>query len=91
MSCLGVYSGIFALYLQRPSNESRTRTANIIFYILCLLYGFCAAAVVCDLLGFTFGVSNKFICKYIIFIISCAVALFRCTIASTSNLLTVNI
>ena len=69
-SCLGVYSGIFALYLQCPSDESRARSANVVFCILCLLYGLCAASVLCDLLAFTFSVSNKFICKNIIFIIS---------------------
>ena len=73
-SCLGVYSGIFALYLQCPSDESRVRSANIVFYILSILYILCAATVVCDLLEGIFGVSNKFICKNIIFIINCAVA-----------------
>ena len=86
---LGVYSGIFAIYLQYPSNESRTRTANVIFYTICLLYVFCAAAVVNDSISFTFEVSNKFICKNIIFIISCAV-LYQFTITSTSNWLTAN-
>ena len=89
-SCLGVYSGIFALYLQPSSDESRTRTANVVYYILCLLYLLCAVAVVCDLLVYTFGVSNKFICKNIIFIISCAVPYYlstnRTTITSTPNL-----
>ena len=93
-SCLGVYSGIFVIYIQCPSNnsESRTRSANIIFYILCLLYILCAATVVCDLLEGVFAVSNKFNChgKNIIFIISCAVPFFLCTIASTWNRLTVN-
>ena len=90
--CLGIYSGIFAIYLQFLSNESRTRSANVIFYILCLLYGFCAATVVCDSLVDIFGVSNKFTCKNIIFIIRCAVAsYYLCTITSTSNWLTVNI
>ena len=63
---LGVYSGIFAIYLQCSSNESRTRTANVVFYILCLLYIFSGATVVCDLLAFIFGVSNDHICKNII-------------------------
>ena len=83
---LGVYSGIFAIYLQCPSDESRTRTANVVFYAICLLYVFCAAAVVSDLISFTVQVevSNKFICKNIVFIISCAVV-FQFTIASTSN------
>ena len=80
---LGVYSGIFAIYLQYPSNVSKTRTANVIFYILCLLYFFCAATVVSDLLTFVLGVSNNPICMNIVFIISWAV--------STSNWLRVNI
>ena len=63
--CLGVYSGIFAIYLQFSSNESRTRTANVVFYILCLLYIFSGATVVCDLLAYIFGVSNNPICKNI--------------------------
>ena len=31
---LGVYSGIFTIYLQCPSNDSRTRTSNVVFYTL---------------------------------------------------------
>ena len=73
-SCLGVYSGIFAVYLQCPSDESRARSANVVFYILCLLYVLCVATVVCDLLSFTFAVSNNFICKNII---SSSVTQFR--------------
>ena len=82
---IGVYSGIFAIYLQ-------FRKANIVFYILCLLYVLCAVTVVCDLLDFTFSVSNNpMIFRNIFFIISCAVACLLYTIASTSNRLTVNI
>ena len=77
------------MYLKCPSNESRTRTANAVFYTICLLFVFCAAAVVSDLISFTYQVSNKFICKDIILIISCAVV-FHFTIASTSNWLTAN-
>ena len=69
-SYLGLYSGIFAIYLQFPSDESRARSANVVFYILCLLYVLCVATVVCDLVVFILGVSNKFIYKNIIFIIS---------------------
>ena len=68
---LGIYSGIFAIYLQCPSNlKSRTRTANVVFYVLCLLYVLCAAAVVSDLLSAIFQVRYKFICKNINLIIS---------------------
>ena len=90
---LGVYSGIFAIYLQWTSDESRTLTANVVFYAICLLYVFCAATVVGDFISYIVQVSNKFsICKSIIFIISCAVmVVYQFTIASTSNRLTANI
>jgi hypothetical protein len=61
---LGIYSGIFAIYLQYPSKEFKT--AIIVFYVLCLLYVLSMATVVCDLLSFTLGVSNNSICKIII-------------------------
>ena len=32
----GLYSGIFAIYLQCPKKDSRA--AMIVFYVLCLLY-----------------------------------------------------
>ena len=51
------------MYLQCPSNEPRTRTSNVVFYTICLLYVFCAAAVVSDIISVTVQVSNKFICK----------------------------
>ena len=46
---LGLYSGIFAIYLQCPKKESRS--AMFIFYVLCLLYFLSTATVVGDLLG----------------------------------------
>ena len=58
--------------MQRPStkSESESRTTNFVFYALCLLYAFCAATFVGDLLSGIFShVSNKFICKNIILII----------------------
>ena len=88
---LGVYSGIFAIYLQWTSDESRTLTANVVFYAICLLYVFCAATVVGDFISYIVQVSNKFsICKSIIFIISFPVSR-QYTIASTSNRITANI
>ena len=64
---LGIYSGIFVLYLQcRRSPESRT--AKIVLYALCLLYILSTAAVVVDLLNYTLGVSNNSISKNIIFL-----------------------
>ena len=59
--CPGLYSGIFAIYLQCPKKDSRT--AMIVFNVLCLLYLLSTATVVCDLLYITFviysDVSNK--------------------------------
>ena len=45
----GLYSGIFAIYLQCPKKDSRT--AMIVFYVLCLLFVLSTASVVCDLLN----------------------------------------
>ena len=62
---LGIYSGIFAMYLQCPLKESRT--AAIVFYVLCLLYVLSMASFIIDVLGFVVAVSNNFIiCKIII-------------------------
>jgi hypothetical protein len=61
---LGVYTGIFALYLQCPLKESRT--AIIVFYVLCLLYALSMATVAMDLLEGVLGVSNNSIRKIII-------------------------
>jgi hypothetical protein len=62
---LGIYSGIFAMYLQCPLKESRT--ANIVFYVLCLLYVLSMANVASDLLELILDVSNNStICKIFI-------------------------
>ena len=50
----GLYSGIFAIYLQCPKKDSRT--AMIIFYVLCLLYVLSTVTVVCDLLNVIFAI-----------------------------------
>ena len=63
---LGIYSGIFVLYLLCQSPESRT--ANIVFYALCLLYVLSTANIVVDLLNFILTVSNNSISKNIIFL-----------------------
>jgi hypothetical protein len=82
---LGIYSGIFAIYLQCPSKESRT--AIILFYVFCLLYVLSMADVACDLLQIILAVSINSICNIIIY----ADAYYRCTtIASVSKWLTVN-
>ena len=63
----GLYSGIFAIYLQCPKKDSRT--GIIVFYLLCLLYVLSTATVVCDLLSATvayssqYKVSNNLICN----------------------------
>ena len=62
---LGIYSGFFAIYLQCPSKESRT--ASIVFYVLCLLYILSTVSVVSDLLAAIIGVSDNPICKNINF------------------------
>jgi hypothetical protein len=61
---LGFYSGIFAIYLQCPSKESRT--AIIVFYVLCLLYVLSMATVVSDLLAAILEVSDNSIRNIII-------------------------
>ena len=64
---LGLYSGIFALYLQCPSKKSNT--ATILFYSLCFLYVLSAVNFVSDFLTPIFEVSsNNFICKNIIYL-----------------------
>ena len=64
---LGLYSGIFAMYLQCPQNKFRT--ASIIFYALCVLYVLSTVNVVLDLVALIIEiVSNNLICKNIIFL-----------------------
>jgi hypothetical protein len=61
---LGIYTGIFALYLQCPLKESRT--ATIVFYVLCLLYVLSMASIVSDSLQHILDVSDNFIRNIII-------------------------
>ena len=56
LSGLGIYSGIFAMYLQCPSKDSMT--ANIVFYVLCLLYALSTASVLSDLIAIILEVSK---------------------------------
>ena len=58
---LGLYSGLFAVYLQCSSSKSRT--AIIHFYALCLLYVLSTVTVVSDLVIVTLQVSKNPICK----------------------------
>ena len=64
---LGIYSGIFFIYL-RCVLSKESRTTSIIFYALCLLYALSTALVVCELLDLVIQVSNNSICKNIIFL-----------------------
>jgi hypothetical protein len=57
---LGLYSGIFAMYLQCPSNKSRT--AIIVSYVVCLLYVLSTATLLIDILTLILEVSNNYIC-----------------------------
>ena len=54
---LGLYSGIFALYLQCPSKKFTTTI--ILFYAVCLLYVLSTVSFIGDLVGYIIEVSNK--------------------------------
>ena len=69
---LGIYSGIFVMYLQCQSDRSTGRTATIVFYAICLLYILSTVSFISDLAAATVvlepDVSNNSICsKDIIF------------------------
>jgi hypothetical protein len=81
LGLLGIYTGIFAIYLQCPLKEE-SRTATTIFYVLCLLYVLSMADVAMDLLESIIFVSNNSICKIIRVIYADS---YRCTIASVSK------
>ena len=65
-SVLGIYSGIFAIYLQLSFTRKEPRTTNIVFYALCLLYALSTATFASDLPETIIFVSNISICKNII-------------------------
>ena len=65
---LGVYSGIFALYLLVQCRSKESSTATIIFYAICLLYVLSTATFLCDLAYLILEVSNNSICKNVIFL-----------------------
>ena len=46
---LGLYSGIFAMFLKCQLNKSTGRRLTIVFYALCLLYILSTFTIVCDL------------------------------------------
>jgi hypothetical protein len=54
---LGLYSGIFAMYLQCQSKKSGT--AIILFYAVCLLYVLSTATLASDLATLILEVSNN--------------------------------
>ena len=59
---LGLYSGIFAMYLYYSSESNKSRTTTILFYALCLLYVLSTVTVVSDLVSLILQVSNIPIC-----------------------------
>ena len=69
---LGLYAGIFVVYLQSQSDKSTGRTATIVLYAICLLYILSTVSFISDLAAATVvlepEVSNNSICsKDIIF------------------------
>lgn len=55
----GLYSGIFAKYLQHQASENKTK--SFLFYALCTLYVLSLATVVLDITTFINGVSSNFV------------------------------
>ena len=53
---LGLYSGIFVIYLRCPSNNYRT--AIILFYVLCLLHILSTATIISDIVALILEVSD---------------------------------
>ena len=67
---LGLYSGLFAMYLrlQRRGRKDKSRTAIILFYVVCLLYVLSIATITSDVVTFVLEVSGYWqFCKDIIF------------------------
>jgi hypothetical protein len=74
---LGLYFGIFVIYLQYTSKISRTQI--ILFYALCLLCVLSTATIVSNLINLIFQVSNNSIFMNIIFLnISCSFVSVNC-------------
>ena len=80
---LGIYSGIFAMYIQCALLKE-FGTKSIVFYALCILYLLSMATVVSDILAYITSVSNNSSSKNIIFI-SHNTAARQYTTGSTSN------
>ena len=64
---LGIYSGIFVMYLQCQSDRSTGRTATNVFYAICLLYILSTVSFISDLAAATVvlepDVINNSICS----------------------------
>ena len=70
---LGIYSGIFILFLhlQCPSNDSKQlRTAIILFYAVCVLYTLSTFVIIGDFIVFVRLVSKKTLSVRLPFLIS---------------------
>ena len=68
---LGLYSGIFVMYLQNQPDKSTGKTATIVFHAICLLYVQSTAHFISDLVAviLVIEVSDNSICtKNIIFL-----------------------
>ena len=65
---LGIYSGIFAIYIHCALTRKESRETTIIFYALCLLFALSTTTVVSDVLRCIIDVSNNSMSKIIIFL-----------------------
>ena len=57
---LGIYSGVFAIYLHcsLTRKESKTTTMTVVFYALCILFVLSTVTVISDLLLGTIDINN---------------------------------
>ena len=56
---LGLYSGIFGMYLQHSGSQQSTyRAKNILFYALWVLYALSTATIIIDILGFAWPLAD---------------------------------
>ena len=59
----GIYSGIFAIFLNTALQNGTEQGKSIVFYALCVLYALSLAAIILDTMMFTAGVSeNNYLC-----------------------------
>jgi len=72
----GLYSGIFAIYLQHYGPQQRTYKAkNMLFYALCVLYALSAATGIMDILGTLWTSTNIEVLYHFVII---RVTIFAC-------------